>query len=87
MPAPASSASRASTRTSCSCGSVRPSVPLSPTIAEGYELTRYLCRLPQERGRLGLALRGRGTPDCDATAEGTEFASAFAFFRTAYPAE
>lgn len=65
----------------------RPSVPLSPTIAEGYEMTRYLCRLHQERGRLDVALRGRGTPDWVATVEGTEFASAFAFFRTAYPAE
>lgn len=65
----------------------RPSAALSPTIAEGYELTRYFCRLHQERGRLDVALRGRGTPDWVATVEGTEFASAFAFFRTAYPAE
>lgn len=65
----------------------RASSPLAPAIAEGYDITRYLCQLHQERGRLDAALRGRGTPNWTATVEGTEFASAFASFRTAYPAD
>lgn len=57
---------------------------LPPSIAEGYAITRHLCKLHQERTLIDAVLRGRSWL---ATIEGGEFQSAFAFFRAAYPLE
>lgn len=63
---------------------IAPPPALPPSIAEGHALARHLCKLHQERTRGDATLRGRASPGWLATIEGTEFVSAFTFFRTAY---
>jgi hypothetical protein len=55
------------------------------TVPDGYTMTRYFCRLHQERSRIDAILRGRATPGWLATVEGVEFGTALASFRTGYP--
>ncbi len=57
---------------------------LPAPFAETYTLARYLCTLHQERTLIDGVLRGRSWLT---TIEGTEFESAFTFWRLAYPAE
>lgn len=57
---------------------------LPAQFGEGHAITRHLCKLHQERTLIDAVLRGRSWLT---TLEGREFESAFAFFRSAYPAE